>query len=55
MKSEDATTLKEAWLEVYEITNNQAKDELLCIQTQIATYDKDTSNVSHKLVVILER
>ena len=55
MKSEDAITLEEAWLKVYEITNNQVKDKLLCIWTWITIYDKDTFNVSHKLVMTLER
>ena len=54
MKFEDMMILKETWLKIYRMINDQMKDECLCIWTWIAIWNENISDVSHEFVMIIE-
>ena len=55
MKSEDKITCKEIKLKVHGTIDNQMKDKLLCIWTQIIIRNESSFNVLHQSVMILKR
>ena len=54
MKFEDMMILKETWLKIYEMINDQTKDEHLHIWTWIVIWNENTSDVSHEFVTIIK-
>ena len=55
MKSEDATTCEKTQLEIHETINDQMKDELLYIWTQIVIWNENLFNISCQSVMILKK
>ena len=55
MKSEDTMICEEAQLKVHETTNDQMKDESLCIWIQIVIWNESSFNISCQFVTILKR
>ena len=55
MKSEDATICEEVQLKVHKMTNNQMKNESLCIQTWTVIWNESSFNVSHQSAMTLKK